>query len=184
MRRVPIVLALGGTVATLLIACAVLLPSCVGGPSFQEEPQDRDGREGAGLQVPVEAGPVGRLPTVFPSCERQGEPVSYSRAVLGVRATWEVAHDLPGLAQEVLEQYGAQGDLMLHYADYLDLLGNVWACAVSGPSWAELVVIQDRGGDEVHAGSHSQDGPCLVSVMRLGEGAMGEDTGKDGGGAQ
>ena len=168
-----------------LVALSMLLPSCGGGPASQGGSQVRGERGGADLQVPIEVSLAGPLPSVFPSCGQQGEPVSYDRAPLGVRATWEVPRDLPNLAQEVLQQYESQGDLVLHHADYLDLLGNVWACAVSGPLWVELVVIQDEGGDEAHAGSHSQDGPCLVSVMRLGEGEMGDGAQQEqGGGAR
>ncbi len=174
-RRTPIALALVSVAAAALVASAALLPSCGGGISRKTEPQTQTGQGGSGLQAPVEVGLTGPLPTVFPLCGQQGDLVSYDRAPLGVRATWEVPDDLPSLAQEALRQYEAQGDLVLHHADYLDLLGNVWACVVSGPSWVELVVIQDEGGDGAYAGSHSQDGPCLVSVMRLGEGEMGED---------
>ena len=182
MRRAPVALALGVVAVTVLVASAALLPSCGGGSVFSGGSQTQDGQGETSLQTPLEIVSTGPLPTVFPSCDQRGEPVSYDRAPLGVRATWEVPCDLPGLAQEVLQQYEAQGDLALHHADYLDLLGNVWACAVSGPSWVDLVVIQDEGGDEAYAGSHSQNGPCLVSVMRLGEGATGEDCGRVQGG--
>lgn len=120
--------------------------------------------------VTVSSGP---LPTVFPLCaDVEAGPASYARSPLGVRASWEVALSLPDMAAQVLQTYEEQGDIALHYGGYLDFLGNVWACAVSGPSWVEVVVVQDQGGEEAYVGSHSQDGPCLVSVMRLGQEAI------------
>lgn len=122
------------------------------------------------VPVTVSSGP---LPTVFPLCaDVEAGPASYARSPLGVRASWEVALSLPDMAAQVLQTYEEQGDIALHYGGYLDFLGNVWACAVSGPSWVEVVVVQDQGGEEAYVGSHSQDGPCLVSVMRLGQEAI------------
>ena len=122
---------------------------------------------------PIVAAPAGPLPTVFPLCADVGAgPASYARSPLGVRASWEVALGLPDMAAQVLQTYEEQGDIALYYGGYLDFLGNVWACAVSGPSWVEVVVVQDRGGEEAYVGSHSQDGPCLISVMRLGQEAI------------
>ena len=122
---------------------------------------------------PIVVAPAGPLPTVFPLCaDVEAGPASYARSPLGVRASWEVALSLPDMAAQVLQTYEEQGDIALHYGGYLDFLGNVWACAVSGPSWVEVVVVQDQGGEEAYVGSHSQDGPCLVSVMRLGQEAI------------
>lgn len=126
-----------------------------------------------GDEQPIVAVPAGPLPTVFPPCaDVEAGPASYARSPLGVRASWEVALGLPDMAAQVLQTYEEQGDIVLHYGGYLDFFGNVWACAVSGPSWVEVVVVQDQGGEEAYVGSHSQDGPCLVSVMRLGQEAI------------
>ena len=132
-----------------------------------------------GDEQPIVVAPAGPLPTVFPLCaDIEAGPASYARSPLGVRASWEVALSLPDMAAQVLQTYEEQGDIVLHYGGYLDFLGNVWACAVSGPSWVEVVVVQDQGGEEAYVGSHSQNGPCIVSVMRLGkeaiEGAEGQ----------
>ena len=128
------------------------------------------------VPVTVSSGP---LPTVFPLCaDIETGPASYARSPLGVRASWEVALGLPDMAAQVLQTYEEQGDIALYYGGYLDFLGNVWACAVSGPSWVEVVVVQDQGGEEAYVGSHSQDGPCLVSVMRLGQEAIEEAVGQ------
>ena len=126
-----------------------------------------------GDEQPIVVVPAGPLPTVFPPCaDVEAGPTSYARSPLGVRASWEVALSLPDMAAQVLQTYEEQGDIALHYGGYLDFLGNIWACAVSGPSWVEVVVVQDQGGEEAYVGSHSQDGPCLVSVMRLGQEAI------------
>lgn len=128
---------------------------------------------------PIVVAPAGPLPTVFPLCaDIEAGPASYARSPLGVRASWEVALSLPDMAAQVLQTYEEQGDIALHYGGYLDFLGNVWACAVSGPSWVEVVVVQDQGGEEAYVGSHSQNGPCLVSVMRLGQEAIEEAVGQ------
>ena len=132
-----------------------------------------------GGEQPIVVVPAGPLPTVFPLCaDVEAGPAFYARSPLGVRASWEVALSLPDMAAQVLQTYEEQGDIVLHYGGYLDFLGNVWACAVSGPSWVEVVVVQDQGGEEAYVGSHSQDGPCLVSVMRLGQEAIEEAVGQ------
>lgn len=132
-----------------------------------------------GDEQPIVVVPAGPLPTVFPLCaDIEAGPASYARSPLGVRASWEVALSLPDMAAQVLQTYEEQGDIALHYGGYLDFLGNVWACAVSGPSWVEVVVVQDQGGEEAYVGSHSQNGPCLVSVMRLGQEAIEEAVGQ------
>ena len=132
-----------------------------------------------GDEQPIVVVPSGPLPTVFPLCaDVEAGPASYARSPLGVRASWEVALSLPDMAAQVLQTYEEQGDIALHYGGYLDFLGNVWACAVSGPSWVEVVVVQDQGGEEAYVGSHSQNGPCLVSVMRLGQEAIEEAVGQ------
>ena len=132
-----------------------------------------------GDEQPIVVAPAGPLPTVFPLCaDIEAGPASYARSPLGVRASWEVALSLPDMAAQVLQTYEEQGDIVLHYGGYLDFLGNVWACAVSGPSWVEVVVVQDQGGEEAYVGSHSQNGPCLVSVMRLGQEAIEEAVGQ------
>ena len=128
---------------------------------------------------PIVAVPAGPLPTVFPLCaDVEAGPASYARSPLGVRASWEVTLSLPDMVAQVLQTYEEQGDIALYYGGYLDFLGNVWACAVSGPSWVEVVVVQDQGGEEAYVGSHSQNGPCLVSVMRLGQEAIEEAVGQ------
>lgn len=128
---------------------------------------------------PIVVAPAEPLPTVFPLCaDVEAGPASYARSPLGVRASWEVALSLPDMAAQVLQTYEEQGDIALYYGGYLDFLGNVWACAVSGPSWVEVVVVQDQGGEETSVGSHSQNGPCLVSVMRLGQEAIEEAVGQ------
>ena len=43
---------------------------------------------------------------------------------------------------EVLGRYEATPGCSLVYAGYIDLFGNVWACLVAGPGWAELSVVR------------------------------------------
>lgn len=65
-------------------------------------------------------------------------------------ARWEsrdAEGDLPRAAVGVLEGY-RDGGASLSRAGYLDLLGNVWGCAVTGEDWAEVCVVREtEGGD-------------------------------------
>ena len=173
---VGVVLVVGAVVLAVVNA---LFPRPVGDSAV---PSARSTEGQAVEQVdgrPIAVAPAGPLPTVFPLCaDIEAGPASYARSPLGVRASWEVALSLPDMAAQVLQTYEEQGDIALHYGGYLDFLGNVWACAVSGPSWVEVVVVQDQGGEEAYVGSHSQNGPCLVSVMRLGQEAIEEAVGQ------
>lgn len=159
--------------AVVLAVASVLFPRSVG-VSPVPSAQSTEGQAVEQVdEQPIVVAPAGPLPTVFPLCaDIEAGPASYARSPLGVRASWEVALSLPDMAAQVLQTYEEQGDIALHYGGYLDFLGNVWACAVSGPSWVEVVVVQDQGGEEAYVGSHSQNGPCLVSVMRLGQEAI------------
>ena len=49
---------------------------------------------------------------------------------------------------EILERYEATPGCELVYAGYLDLFGNVWACLVTGPGWAEISVVRADGSGE------------------------------------
>lgn len=52
-----------------------------------------------------------------------------------------------GAGTEVLERYKETQGCELVYAGYIDLFGNVWACVVTGPGWAELSVVRtDESG--------------------------------------
>lgn len=167
---VGVVLVVG---AVVLAVASVLFPRPVGVSPVPSAQSTEGQAVGQVDERPIVVAPSGPLPTVFPLCaDVEAGPTSYARSPLGVRASWEVALSLPDMATQVLQTYEEQGDIALHYGGYLDFLGNVWACAVSGPSWVEVVVVQDQGGEEASVGSHSQDGPCLVSVMRLGQEAI------------
>lgn len=65
-------------------------------------------------------------------------------------ARWEsrdVEGDLAQAATDVLEGY-RDGGASLAHAGYLDLLGDVWGCAVTGGDWAEVCVVrEDEGGE-------------------------------------
>ena len=167
---VGVVLVVGAVVLAVVNA---LFPRPVGDSAVSSARSTEGQAVEQGDEQPIVVVPAGPLPTVFPPCaDVEAGPTSYARSPLGVRASWEVALSLPDMAAQVLQTYEEQGDIVLHYGGYLDFFGNVWACAVSGPSWVEVVVVQDQGGEEAYVGSHSQDGPCLVSVMRLGQEAI------------
>ena len=173
---VGVVLVVG---AVVLAVVSVLFPRPVDDSAVSPARSTEGQAVGQVDEQPIIAAPSGPLPTVFPACaDIEAGPASYARSPLGVRASWEVALNLPDMAAQVLQTYEEQGDIVLHYGGYLDFLGNVWACAVSGPSWVEVVVVQDQGGEEAYVGSHSQNGPCLVSVMRLGQEAIEEAVGQ------
>lgn len=173
LRLAGVVLA----VCLALLALAVaLLWFGLGGPGEGGEPRGAgDSRDVPA--VPSESGlqaTSGPMPSTFPACGQGASLEGYACGPLGVRATWRVERGLPAMAQEVLQAYQEQAGLELRYAGYLDLLGNVWACAVvSADLWAEVAVVRDLGGEESYAGAHSQDGPCTLSVMRLGRQAPG-----------
>lgn len=179
--RKPVVTGVAIVVASVLLlagACASWLRSD-GDTGGMEAPATQDEVAATLVGSRDNSTPAGPLPTVLPFClDESSSLVSYDEGPLGVRASWEVAQGLPDVATQTLQAYEASGDVALHYGGYVDFLGNVWACAVSCPSWVEVVVVQDQGGEEAYVGSHSQGGPCLVSVMRLGqeaiEGAGGE----------
>ena len=159
--------------AVVLAVVSVLFSRPVGDSAVSSARSTEGQAVEQGDERPIVVAPAGPLPTVFPLCaDIEAGPASYARSPLGVRASWEVALSLPDMAAQVLQTYEEQGDIVLHYGGYLDFLENVWACAVSGPSWVEVVVVQDQGGEEAYVGSHSQNGPCLVSVMRLGQEAI------------
>ena len=167
---VGVVLVVG---AVVLAVVSVLFPRPVDDSAVSPVRGTEGQAVGQVDEQPIVAAPAGPLPTVFPACaDVEVGPASYARSPLGVRASWEVALSLPDMAAQVLQTYEEQDDIALYYGGYLDFLGNVWACAVSGPSWVEVVVVQDQGGEETSVGSHSQNGPCLVSVMRLGQEAI------------
>ena len=173
---VGVVLVVG---AVVLAVVSVLFPRPVDDSAVSPARSTEGQAVGQVDEQPIIAAPSGPLPTVFPACaDIEAGPASYARSPLGVRASWEVALSLPDMAAQVLQTYEEQGDINLHYSGYLDFLGNVWACAVSCPSWVEVVVVQDQGGEEASVGSHSQNGPCLVSVMRLGQEAIEEAVGQ------
>lgn len=171
---VGVVLVVG---AVILAVVGVLFPRPVGDSTALPAQGTEEQAVGQVDEWPIAVIPAGPLPTVFSFCaDVEVGPASYARSPLGVRASWEVARGLPDVASQVLQTYEEQSNVDLHYGGYLDFLGNVWACAVSCPSWVEVVIVQDQGGEEAYVGSHSQNGPCLVSVMRLGQEAI-EDAG-------
>lgn len=121
------------------------------------------------------------MPTSFEGEGAQGELVGYALGSLGVRATWSVALPLEEAAAAVLGAYESLGNVELRHSGYLDLLGNTWACLVTGPSWVEVVVVEDGGGKSGEVGAHSQEGPCTLSVMRLGQEAIEQGRADDAG---
>ncbi len=173
----------------MVAAVALDLPLCSlassGDSEEQETPQAGSAAPtpDAGAAVPVVVS--GPLPTSFEVDGESGELVGYATGPLGVRATWSVASSLEDAAAAVLTGYESQGDVALHYSGYLDLLGNTWACLVAGPSWVEVAVVEDGGAQGDAVGAHSQEGPCELSVMRLGQQAIEEgqeqDVGEVGG---
>lgn len=62
---------------------------------------------------------------------------------------------------EVLERYEKESGCTLVHAGYIDLFGNVWACLVMGPGWAELSVV--RVG---------KDGVARTSVAHIGSASL------------
>ncbi len=133
------------------------------------------GIDGAGEHAPVVLG--GPMPTGLGDTGLSGDLVGYASAPLGVRATWRVDASLEATCAQVLGAYESQGDVELHQSGYLDLLGNTWACLVAGPSWVEVALVQDGGGDTGEVGAHSHGGPCTLSVMRLGQQAIEQGRG-------
>lgn len=180
MRGRPAVL------AGAVLVIALLLPGlhqCTSGPQGDavQEPQSQEAPSSAvdeGGEAPVVAS--GPMPTSFEVAGGQGELVGYAQGPLGVRATWSVASSLEQACAAVLAGYESQGDVELHYSGYLDLLGNTWACLVAGPAWVEVAVVED-GGESGAVGAHSQQGPCTLSVMRLGQEAIGQGQAQDEG---
>lgn len=165
------------------------LPLCSLVPDGDSEEQEAQQAEPAELTPDADTtAPIvvsGPLPTSFEVDDEPGVLVGYATGPLGVRATWSVASSLEDAAAAVLTGYESQDGVELHYSGYLDLLGNTWACLVAGPSWVEVAVVEDGGAQGDAVGAHSQEGPCELSVMRLGQQAIEEgqeqDVGEVGG---
>ena len=72
--------------------------------------------------------------------------------------------DLIDAGTEILERYEETQGCELVYAGYLDLFGNVWACLVAGPGWAELSVVHaDQTGAAQTSVAHI-DTPLLETL--------------------
>ncbi len=177
-RRVWLVVLAGAvlSIAALLTAFP-LWPSAPveGDPDEGLTEPASSGIDGAGEHAPVVLG--GPMPTGLGDTGLSGDLVGYASAPLGVRATWRVDASLEATCAQVLGAYESQGDVELHQSGYLDLLGNTWACLVAGPSWVEVALVQDGGGDTGEVGAHSYGGPCTLSVMRLGQQAIEQGQG-------
>jgi hypothetical protein len=167
----------------LAIACLAALGFCTLMPTESQQPDASDAAAlpGAAQTAATPVVPSGPMPSVFEGCTATGELVGYARGPLGVRATWSVPFSLPDTCEQVLSSYEGQGDVALHHSGYLDLLGNAWACVVAGPSWVEVVVVQEGGGEGADVGAHSQEGPSKLSVMRLGQEAIEQSAAIDEG---
>lgn len=78
------------------------------------------------------------------------EPISTDELVARVgdasgRREWVTEADVSRTAAEVLDGYAQRGDTVLAHAGWLDLLGSVWGCAVSGPGWVDLCFVEREG---------------------------------------
>ncbi len=172
-------------VVTVFLGLSLCSSVPIGDPEEQEtlRAESAAPTPDTGMAAPVVAG--GAMPTSFEVDGATGELVGYAAGPLGVRATWSVASSLEEVCAAVLAGYESQDDVALHYSGYLDLLGNTWACLVAGPSWVEAAVVRDGGAEDEGVGAHSQEGPCELSVMRLGQQAIEEgqeqDVGEVGG---
>ena len=74
------------------------------------------------------------------------------------------APDIVDASAEVLERYEETEGCTLVYAGYLDLFGNVWACVVMGPGWAELSVVRSTEGGDVRTSVARIDNAGLAAL--------------------
>lgn len=70
---------------------------------------------------------------------------------------------LTDTAEEAVGRYRDLAGVVLVRAGYLDLVGNVWGCVVSGPGWVEVCLVEERG-----------EGESVVTTMRMEAEAWGE----------
>ena len=102
---------------------------------------------------------VGETTTGTVSFERGSDVGSGSgqTACVSAPGTYEAKDNgLVDAGAEILERYEKTPGCTLVHAGYIDLFGNVWACLVAGPGWAELSVV--RVG---------QDGTATTSVAHI-----------------
>lgn len=137
-------------VALALLACAtvlVLVPDAT--PSGPDEPAatdpsqagaDGDAKEGSLFASDGETEDGGDGSEGQPSDGR-----SVRQTATGSITTWTVAGDLPEVASSVLVDYQDAGSCVLVHAGYLDLLGNVWCCTVTGDGWVDTCFVSERG---------------------------------------
>ena len=169
-------------VVALFAACLAYLslsPCC----QVREEPLPEavpaaETSEGEGTstgQVPASATvlPDDIAVTVPRACAERGTVVSWDENALGVRATWFLEARLVDAASGVLDEYRDAGTYGLVQSGYLDLLGNVWGCAVTSQSgWVELVFVDARDGGTYGSGTEEGGVGCVLTVVRLGQEAV------------
>lgn len=61
------------------------------------------------------------------------------------------------VAAQLLRSYQKAGDCALVRSEQLDLLGNTWACVISGNGWIEMAFVQGEADEAV----------CNVRIVRL-----------------
>jgi hypothetical protein len=136
-------------VALVLLACAsvlVLVPDAA--PRGSVEPavsessltEADEGAEGGGLPA-SDAEATGEDEAGLTSDGR-----SVRRTATGTIATWTEEGELPEVASAVLSDYQGAGSCVLVHAGYLDLLGNVWGCTVTGDGWVDTCLVSEKGG--------------------------------------
>ena len=137
-------------VALALLACAtvlMLLPDAA--PSGPDEPAASDPSQAAAAGDAK----AGSLPASAGDTEddgdgSEGQPSdgrSVRQTATGSITTWTAAGDLPEVASSVLVDYQDAGSCVLVHAGYLDLLGNVWCCTVTGDGWVDTCFVSERG---------------------------------------
>ena len=77
--------------------------------------------------------------------------VGRSSVASGAKSDADRDDNLVDKGAEILERYEATPGCELVYAGYIDLFGNVWACLVTGPGWAELQVVRADGSGETRS---------------------------------
>lgn len=170
-----------GAAAALCVAALVVLvaSSCMPGSPQRvaNDPQAPGSQsQGVGPQSPADSlpAPPDRAPFALLG---GGDLVGGDENPLGRRWTWRVPGGLVEVAGQALLDLEEQG-LGLRYAGYLDLLGNVWGCLVSGDAWVQAIVVREEEGDGTQDAALGRGGSSLVTVVRLGEGEVGAPAGE------
>lgn len=60
------------------------------------------------------------------------------------RNEYAAALDVPACARRVVEGYREAGAVLVR-AGWVDLLGRVWGCVVSGPGWVDVCLVREVG---------------------------------------